>query len=195
MAIAAIPYGSNFEWVSLVRMEEPTGFKKFFSSIFSKSSSDLKDSVLKFENKGVLKEIFGSIYDNCREESFCIKGHWMIIGPSDLMREFAKGKFLNFTMADFVDQTSVSGRLDLKGSPLTIMMNATNLQDSVASFFKPLLRKDVENVLKQANLEFASFRLVPEDGSRRRLYPKFCFRRCGCRHVRHGHCQRYPGFE
>jgi len=164
VAIAAIPYGSNFEWVSLVRMEEPTGFKKFFSSIFSKSSSDLKDSVLKFENKGVLKEIFGSIFDNCREESFCIKGHWMIIGPSDLMREFAKGKFLNFTMADFVDQTSVSGRLDLKGSPLTIMVNATNLQDSVASFFKPLLRKDVENVLKQANLEFASFRLVPEEG-------------------------------
>lgn len=164
VTIASIPYGSNLEWVSLIRMGKPSGVKKFFASLFSRSTGELKDSVLKYKHKSVLKEVFGSIFDNCREESYCIKGDWMIIGPSDLVTEFSKGKFLNFTMENFIDQTPVAGKIDFKGSPLSVVINATGMQDSVASFFKPLLTKGVESVLKQANLEFASFRLLPEEG-------------------------------
>lgn len=163
ISIAAIPYGGHIEWVTMIRKGKSNPVTKFFSGIFSGKEKLIRDSVLKFDNGGKIRELIGSLFENNKEEYYLNRDNWTIIGSAGILEEFASGRSESFSMDDFISQTPVSGLAEFGGSPFTLSVNMTNMQDTVTSFFRKVIADDISPVLKKVNFGFIQFRMLPDE--------------------------------
>lgn len=163
ISIAAIPYGGHIEWVTMIRKGKSNPVTEFISGIFSGKDKLIRDSIIRFENRGNIGELIGSLFENNKEEYFLNRGNWTIIGSAGILEEFASGRSESFSMEDFISQTPLSGLAEFGGSPFTLSVNMTNMQDTLTSFFKKGIADDISPVLKKVNFGFIQFRMLPDE--------------------------------
>lgn len=161
ISIAAIPYAGHMEWVTMFRRGKSNPISAFFSGIFSGKEKLIQDSVMKFENGGRIKELVGSLFENNKEEYYLNRNEWTIIGSAGILEEFSTGRSESFSMDDFLSQTPVSGLAEFGGSPFTLSVNMTNMQDTLTSFFKKTIADDIAPVFRKVNFGFIQFRMIP----------------------------------
>lgn len=160
VALASIPYGGNFEWVTMARRSRENLFKRVASSIFKRGEL-LRDTIVKNDNPGYLSELAGSIFASCSEEYILNRGDWMISGSKNILEEFSSGRASKFSMADYISETPFAGEATLQGTPFSVTVNISGLQDSVASFFKKGVSERVGATLKKRNLGFMQYSVTP----------------------------------
>jgi len=64
-------------------------------------------------------------------------------------------------MADYISETPFAGEATLQGTPFSVTVNISGLQDSVASFFKKGVSERVGATLKKRNLGFMQYSVTP----------------------------------
>ncbi len=142
VSLAAIPYGGVIKWVTLLKSGK-------------RSSSD-KGKVERFDHKGALADLFGGVFKNTSDEAFCRTDGWIVIGSQDIIKDFANGTLLKFTMDEYFDQSEIYDRIVKDNTLLSIVVNVSSQPDSLASLFKPIIKGLVSNRLKQRNFEVIS---------------------------------------
>ena len=160
IALAAIPYGGNFEWVTLYRHAKKNLFKRVSDKLFS-GGELLRDSIIENRNSKLLSELTGSLFASNNEEYLIRIGEWTITGNKNILEEFRSGRTMKFSMGDFISQTPAAGEIVNHGIPFSVTLNYTGMQDSLTAFFN----KGVSGVIKQSisknNLGIVNYSIVP----------------------------------
>lgn len=164
ISIAAIPYGGNLEWVTLIRHSKQNFFKRIASTLFS-DKNILKDTIIKNEISGLSKELIGSLFSSNQEEYILSKDNWTILGSEEILREFNSGRATKFSMADYIDQTPASGSVKLAETPFSVTVNYTGLQDTISSLFNKGVSQNIKENLSKRNLGIVQFQILPFNGS------------------------------
>jgi len=145
IATALLSFEGTLQWVTLIK----TGIKE----------KDKDGIVADFNNIGAIEDLFGKVFSYTKEESFCRSGEWVIIGGNKIIKEFAAGTFLNFTMEEYFSQTDLYSKVSKENSLLSLIVNVSAQPDSVASLFKKSLSEPVRKRLNDKNLEVMVYQL------------------------------------
>lgn len=149
IATALLPFEGTQQWVTLIR----TGVKE----------RDKEGVVEIFKHKGAIADLFGKVFSNTTEESYCRSGEWVIIGGNKIIKEFARGTFLNFTMEGYYSQTDLYSKILKENSLLSVIVNVSAQPDSFAALFKKSLREPVREQLNDKNFEAIVYQLNQSD--------------------------------
>jgi hypothetical protein len=161
ISLAAIPFGGEIEWVTLIRYSRDNFLKRLSDKIFSNSNL-IKDTILKNDNRGLINELIGSIFNLNEEEYILNVDNWQISGSRSILEEFKSGRASRFSMADFIAETPAAGETYSQEMPFSIIVNYTGLQDSIAYFFKKGISENVKEALNKRNLGVAQYSILPD---------------------------------
>jgi len=144
VSTALIPYGGKLNWVTLLKTKM--------------KSSDNK--VGKFNNKGAVSYLFGEVFSHTREDFYCKIKDWIIIGSEDIVKEFSNGSFPGFTMKDYFRGSDAYNQIMVEEETLlSLIVNVSLQQDSIAGFFKPVIKENVSGGLEKKNFETIVYQL------------------------------------
>ena len=153
-------FGEKCEWITVVREKQQFGLNNVISSVVDRDKVGVPEP---FRYKGYIASVFGELFSHCNEEHFCKIGPWMVIGPKNIMEEFANGRATFFTLEDYMGQTPACGYLD-KESSLKMVVNMKEAGDSVLQVLKPYYREALANQMIRNNFEMAVMDLAYVDG-------------------------------
>ena len=153
VSLAAIPYGGKFEYVTIIKKQK----RGFISRIFGGKEGE--PAVGEFTQKGYVRTLFGDIFSLNSEESFMESSEWFIIGGKNIIEEFKRGNFNNFTMEEYISQTDMRRTLSGNKSLLSAVVNCSEYPDSLTAILRREYRAGIESVNKDKNLRILSFRL------------------------------------
>jgi hypothetical protein len=153
ISLAAIPFGGKFEYVTLIKKAG----RGFISRIFG--GKDGEPTVGEFYQKGYIRTLFGDIFSLNGEESFMESSEWFIIGGKNIIEEFKRGGFNNFTMEEYISQTDMKKRLSDNKSLLSVVVNGSEYPDSLTAILRREYRAGIESVNRNKNLKILSFSL------------------------------------
>lgn len=156
LSFALIPYGGELHGITLLRTSNAQGAK--FRKLFG-GNGDVPEP-LEFPYKGVLQELFGGFFGITREDCILESGEWIIVGPEQLLSEYAKGTFGSFTMEEFMEQTKARNLFGNGRNLLSLTINSSFMPDSLTRFFRKEVRRDFNNVYKKSNLSVTAFHLT-----------------------------------
>lgn len=159
LSIALIPYGGELHGITLLRTANSQGAK--FRKLFG-GNGDISEP-MEFPYKGVFQELFGSFFAMTREDCILESGKWIVVGPEQLLSEYAKGTFGSFTMEEFLEQTKARNLFGNGRNLLSLTINSSFMPDSLTRFFRKEVRRDFNNVYKKSNLSVTAFHLTASE--------------------------------
>ena len=148
-------FGERYEWLTFVREKSSFGISEMVSGVIDRNK---KIEVLPYQYKGYIGAIFGEMFDHCNEESFCKMEGWTVIGPKDIVSDFASGSVTYFDLEQYLGQTPLKGFLDKKGV-VKVVANIKEGRDSVAKILKPYYMKAAGRSLDHNNFEYLAMNL------------------------------------
>ena len=143
-------FGEKCEWITVIREKSQFGINNVISSVVDRDKDCV---VVPFAYKGYLASVFGDIFSHCNEEYSCKVGSWTILGPKNVLEEFANGNVTFFTLEDYMDQTPAKGDLSFESS-LKLVANVKEAGDSIMQVLKPYYRGCFEKQMQRNNFEF-----------------------------------------
>lgn len=157
--IALCSFGNKYEWVTLLRLHgQESVISNMFTGMFDREKSvEVKD----FTRKGYVAAVFGPVFGNNKEESFCRSGDWIVIGPKEHVKGFAVGANKFFTLDDYIRQTSLNGIFN-RESNVDVYANISFMPDSVLKIFKVSYASEMAEKLDENNFSVAHARLYGE---------------------------------
>ncbi len=160
LSCAQVPYGGVFEWITIIRKDKP--WFNFLERIHlgGKQQSNPVD----FKNKGSLSLLFGSIFSNTVEESILVQDEWIYIGKRALLEEISLGAFKRFTMQDWLIQTKAYNLLNTENCMVSLVVNGSQLPDSLVRFFKDDIKKTLSRTINKSNILVTAFQLNRRKG-------------------------------
>lgn len=154
-------FGDRYEWLSFVKEKSSVGLSDVVSSVLDQ---DKKIPVEPYEYKGYLAALFGGIFSHCNEEAFCRVGGWQVIGPKDIVSDFASGGATYFDLKQYLKQTPLADFLDRKGS-VKIVANLKMGQDSIMQVVKPYYKQAIGRSLDNNNFEYLSVNISNDNST------------------------------
>lgn len=152
-------FGDRHEWLTFIRGEASFGIGDMVASVIDKKKIP---EVKNYIYKGYLESVFGEVFSHCNEESICdLGGGWHIIGPMDILSEFALGN-ANYTTFDYwFGQTPLK---NFTGSPgvVKVFANIKESPDSILQVVKPYYRGLFAESTKCNNFEAAALNIGVE---------------------------------
>ena len=161
VALAAIPFGGNIEWVSLYRHSKDNLFKRLAGTLFS-SDTEIRDSIILNTNPGLISELTGSLFASNEEEYMLRLGDWTITGSKNILEEFRSGRTSKFSMADFISETPAAGEINSQGVPFSVTLNYTGMQDSIAKLFNKGVSGNIKETISKRNLGIVRYSITPD---------------------------------
>lgn len=143
-------FGDRYEWLSFVREKGSFGLSDVVSGVIDR---DKEINVEPYRYKGYLGAVFGGIFSHCNEEAFCRVGQWQVIGPKDIVSDFASGSATYFDLKQYLKQTPLSGFLGRDGV-VKIVANIKEGQDSIVPVVKQYYRQAMKRSLEHNNFEY-----------------------------------------
>ena len=159
MVSAYCKFGERYEWLTFLREKGSFGFSDVVSGVISRNK---EIEVLPYKYKGYLAAVYGEVFSHCNEESYCKLDNWTVIGPKEIVSEFASGNATYFDLDQYMDQTPVSSFLDRKGI-VKIVANLKEGQDSVRCVLKPFYKNGLDRSLARNNFEFLGVNVSNEN--------------------------------
>jgi len=159
LVAAYCKFGDRHEWLTFVRGESSFGLGNVVASVIDKKKVP---QVQDYEYKGYLESVFGEIFSHCNEESICdLGGGWSIIGPTDILAEFALGN-ANYTTFDYwFDQTPLKSFTGSQGV-VKVIANIKESPDSLLQTVKPYYRNLFARSTEYNNFEVAALNIGVE---------------------------------
>ena len=145
-------FGEKCEWVTAIREKQQFGLNNMISSVVDR---DKAPAVEPFKYKGYLASVFGDLFSHCSEEYFCKVGAWTVLGPKNVVDDFANGSATFFNLEDYMNQTPAKGDIAAETS-LKLVANVKEAGDSILQVFKPYYRGAFERQMATANFEFVT---------------------------------------
>ncbi|PKO98573.1 MAG: hypothetical protein CVU13_09050 [Bacteroidetes bacterium HGW-Bacteroidetes-8] len=155
LSCALVSYGGVLEWITIVRKDKP--WYNFLETFLIKGQQPEKP--VDFKNRGSLTLLFGSIFSNTPEESILVQDEWIYIGKSALLEEISQGAFKRFTMQDWLIQTKAYNLLNTKDCMLSLVVNGSQVPDSLLRFFRDDIKNDLRRTVKKSNVLVTAFQL------------------------------------
>ncbi len=142
-------FGDKCEWITFLREEENGDFSKMVSQVIRG-----KDSVIvePYRFKGYVESLFGEAFSHCNEETFCKIGNWTVIGPKEVVKEFASGNANYTSLEYYLEQTPSREFLGSEGV-VKIFANLKEGKETVLPVVKPYYGKMFEKALDYNNFE------------------------------------------
>lgn len=155
-------FGDRHEWLTFMRVNSSYGIGDMVASVVEKKR---EPEVRSYLYKGYLESLFGEVFSHCNEESICdLGGGWQVIGPSDIVKDFAQGN-ANYTTLDYwLDQTPLKGFNDSQGV-VKVFANLKESPDSLLHLIKPYYRGLFAGSLLNNNFEVVALNIAPQDGA------------------------------
>ncbi|MBR5856784.1 MAG: hypothetical protein IKY70_05895 [Bacteroidales bacterium] len=161
LVAAYCKFGDRYEWLTFVKGEASFGIGNMVASVIDKKRTpDVEDYLY----KGYLESVFGELFSHCNEESICNLGSgWRVIGPKDIVAEFAVGN-ANYTSLDYwTDQTPLKGFLGKEGL-IKVVSNIKESPDTLLQVIKPYYRNLFKKSLVRNNFEMLFLNISAEGG-------------------------------
>ena len=152
-------FGERYEWLTFIRQASSFGLSDVVSGVISRNK---EVEVHPYKFKGYMDALYGEVFSHCNEESYCKLGDWTVIGPKDIVAEFASGNATYFDLEQYMDQTPVSSFLGRKGI-VKVIANLKEGQDSVRCVLKPFYKKSLDRSLARNNFEFVGLNISSEN--------------------------------
>lgn len=159
LVAAYCKFGDRHEWLTLLRGQSSAGIGSMVASMIEKKSAP---PVRNYIYKGYIASVYGELFSHCNEESICDFGDgWQIIGPSDILADFASGN-ANYTTLDYwLDQTPMKGFTDKPGL-IKVFANIKESPDTLLHVMKPYYRRLFEKSTEYNNFEAVAMNIVAE---------------------------------
>lgn len=145
-------FGEKCEWITVIREKQQFGLNNMISSVVDR---DKAPEVEPFRYKGYLASVFGELFSHCTEEYFCRIGAWTVLGPKNVVEDFANGSATFFNLEDYMSQTPAKGDIHTESS-LKLVANVKEAGDSILQVFKPYYRSAFERQMADRNFEFVT---------------------------------------
>lgn len=153
-------FGDRYEWLNFVKEKSSFGISDVVSGVMSKNE-EIK--VLPYIYKGYLGAVLGEAFTHCNEEAYCKVDGWSVIGPKDIVAEFASGSALYFNLEQYMEQTPLSDFLKKKGN-VKIVLNLQEGKDSVKMAVKEYYRRALERNTDNFNFNFLTVNIGEKEG-------------------------------
>ena len=162
LVAAYCKFGDRYEWLTFVKGNSTFGIGNMVASVMEKKRvPDVEDYIY----KGYLESLFGELFSHCNEETICaLGGGWNIIGPKDIVAEFAVGN-ANYTTLDYwMDQTPLKGFWGKEGL-VKVMSNIKESPDSLLQVIKPYYKRLFKKSLERNNFEVVALNIGVEESN------------------------------
>ncbi len=152
-------FGDRYEWLTFMRVNSSYGIGDMVASVVEKKR---EPEVRSYLYKGYLESLFGELFSHCNEESICdLGGGWQVIGPSDIVKDFAQGN-ANYTSLEYwLDQTPLKNFIDNQGV-VKVLANLKESPDSLLNVIKPYYRSLFARSVHNNNFEMAALNIAPQ---------------------------------
>ena len=159
LVAAYCKFGDRHEWLTFMKQESSFGIGSMVATVIDrKKEPEVEDYLY----KGYLEALFGEMFSHCNEETICdLGGGWKVIGPKDIVAEFAAGNANYTNLAYWMDQTPMKGFLGREGL-IKVMSNIKESPDSILQVIKPYYRALFKSSLEMNNFEVAALNIGTE---------------------------------
>ena len=151
-------FGGEYDWVTLIREKENSSF----ASLFSNKEAEVE--VKPYEYKNYISSVFGDIFSNCKEESYCKYDGWTVIGPQLFVKAFARGAAKQFTLEDCLLQTPARS-LFSDAVNMYIAIDLKQLGGNMHALFKEEYASLIDRFTGKNNFAYLSVALFNENSS------------------------------
>ncbi len=145
-------FGDRYEWLTLVKEKSSFGLGDMVESVMA---SDKQIEVRPYIYKGYVNRVLGEMFSHCKEEAWCKINDWQVIGPEDIVKEYALGNANYTSLEYYLAQTPVKDFFEKEGI-VKIVVNPHVAKDSVLRIVKPYYAKMLERSLDYNNFEFTA---------------------------------------
>lgn len=145
-------FGERYEWLTFVKEKSSFGISEMFSSVMEKER-DIK--VHQYIYKGYVESVLGELFSHCNEEAYCMLDGWQVIGPKDIVSDFASGNANYTTIEYYLAQTQAADFLKSEGV-VKIIANLQEGRDSVLNIVKPYYGNMLAKSLEYKNFGLAT---------------------------------------
>lgn len=151
-------FGGEYKWITLIRERESGSFASLFSG------KESRPEVRPFEYKGYISSLYGGLFSNCNEESYCKYEGWTIIGPAPFVKSFARGAASAFTLEEYLLQ-SPARNLFSDEANLYVAADIKQLASPLQYIFKKEYASLIEKIAAKNNFEYLSVALAESNSS------------------------------
>lgn len=159
LVAAYCKFGEKCEWITLYREEKQRSFSSVLSSVLGE---DAEIVVEQFKYPGYFESVFGKTFSYCNEQAICNIGDWGIIGPKEILDEFANGNATFSNLEHYMEQTPSKDFLGTS-SNVKVMANLKSAGDSMLVIFKPYYASLLKNSLDNNNFNFLTLDIVANE--------------------------------
>lgn len=145
-------FGERYEWLTFVKEKGSFGFAEMVSSVIDK---EREIEVHPYIYKGYIESVLGEAFSHCNEEAYCKLDGWQVIGPKDIVSDFASGNANYTNLEYYLEQTKASDFLKSEGV-VKIIANLQQGRDSVLNIVKPYYRNMIAKSLDYKNFGFVT---------------------------------------
>lgn len=152
-------FGDRFEWLTFVKSDGASVLGEMVSNMIDRNRIP---EVMEYRYKGYVESVFGELFSHCNEESICNLGSgWQVIGPKDIVSDFASGN-ANYTNLDYyLNQTPLKGFLSKPGT-VKVLANIKEAPDSLLQMLKPYYSGLMNRSVEYKNFEVIAMNIANE---------------------------------
>ena len=156
LVAAYCKFGDRHEWLTFVKSGSSFGIGDMVATVIDRKRVP---EVADYLYKGYFEALFGELFSHCNEESICDLGSgWKVLGPRDIVAEFAVGN-ANYTSLDYwMDQTPMKGFLGKEGL-IKVLTNIKESPDSILQVVKPYYKGLFRRSLDRNNFEMVALNI------------------------------------
>lgn len=156
LVAAYCKFGEKCEWITLYRENKEKSFGSVISSVLGEKD---EIEVVQFKYKGYFESVFGKSFSYCNEQAICHIGEWSVIGPKEILDDFANGNANFSNLEHYMEQTPVKDFLSTS-SNIKVMANLKSAGDSLLAIFKPYYASLLKNSISNNNFNFLTLDLA-----------------------------------
>lgn len=145
-------FGDRYGWLTFVREKSSFGLGDMVGSVLA---SDKQIEVRPYIYKRYIKSVLGEGFSHCNEEAYCKIDSWHVIGPEDIVKEYALGNANYTSLEYYLGQTPAKDFFEKEGV-VKVIVNPHVAKDSVLKILKPYYAKMLERSLEYKNFGLAA---------------------------------------
>lgn len=155
---ALVKTPDGYKWVTLLRTKILFKVPRWYRSITGREHPPIK--ILEYNNRGYISTLFGKLYANTKEDFYCKKEEWTIIGPKDVVEIVSQNRGFDFNLERSLKGSSAWSRINKSGVIFTSIINVSEDQLLSVSPFKEEIQEYLLNNFKNPANRFLSFQVT-----------------------------------
>lgn len=133
VATASFKVGDRLESVNLIKVAN-TSAKLIYRPAGATSAKNFQPGVYDYKYEDFASALFGHMFTLKDESSYTYKNGWIISGSAKAVDEFASGKALSYTLAQYAEDASQSDKLTEKNTPFISYFSITEDSESLNDY-------------------------------------------------------------